>query len=142
MNTRSYTSTEIDQAWLLLDAKDKTLGRLASYIASHLRGKHKPEYTQNADLGDFIIVINANYVKVTGKKLTNKKYYKHSGFPGGMKSKTLEKFLKDSPEQVIISAVKGMLPKTKLGRKMITKLKVYRESDHPHQAQKPKLTDI
>jgi len=142
MSTQSFKQTDLDQSWILIDAKDKTLGRLAAKIAPRLRGKHKPEYTPNSDLGDYIIVINANSINVTGQKLKQKKYYRHSGYPGGLKSKTLDELLEISPEEVIISAVRGMLPKNKLGRKMLKKLKVYQEKDHPHQAQNPHKIDI
>mgnify|MGYP001307529093 CR=1 FL=1 len=142
MSTQSFKQTDLDQSWILIDAKDKTLGRLAAKIAPRLRGKHKPEYTPNTDLGDYIIVINANSINVTGQKLKQKKYYRHSGYPGGLNSKTLDKLLEISPEKAIISAVKGMLPKNKLGRKMLKKLKVYQEADHPHQAQNPHKIDI
>lgn len=142
MGTQSFKKNDLGQSWILVDAKDKTLGRLAAKIAPRLRGKHKPEYTPHADLGDYIIVINANSISVTGKKLKQSKYYRHSGYPGGLKYKTLEKLLEDSPEKVIISAVRGMLPKNKLGRKMLKKLKVYQEADHPHQAQNPNKIDI
>ena len=142
MSTQSFKQTDLDQSWILIDAKDKTLGRLAAKIAPRLRGKHKPEYTPNTDLGDYIIVINAKSINVTGQKLKQKKYYRHSGYPGGLNSKTLDKLLEISPEKAIISAVKGMLPKNKLGRKMLKKLKVYQEADHPHQAQNPHKIDI
>ena len=142
MNTQSYRQSDIDESWILLDAKDKTLGRLASYIATRLRGKHKPEYTPNADLGDYIVVINASKIKVTGKKLTQKEYFRHSGYPGGIKSKSLEEMLKNAPEEALQSAVKGMLPKNKLGKKMLTKLKIYKETNHPHQAQNPFKIEI
>ena len=142
MGTQSFKKTDLGQSWILVDAKDKTLGRLAAKIAPRLRGKHKPEYTPHADLGDYIIVINANSINVTGKKLKQSKYYRHSGYPGGLKYKTLEKLLEDSPEKAIISAVRGMLPKNKLGRKMLKKLKVYQEANHPHQAQNPNKIDI
>lgn len=142
MSTQSFKQTDLDQSWILIDAKDKTLGRLAAKIAPRLRGKHKPEYTPHSDLGDYIIVINANSINVTGQKLKQKKYYRHSGYPGGLKSKTLDELLEISPEEVIISAVRGMLPKNKLGRKMLKKLKVYQEADHPHQAQNPHKIDI
>jgi len=142
MSTQSFKQSDVNQSWILVDAKNKTLGRLAANIASRLRGKHKPEYSPNADLGDFVVVINARLVRVTGKKLTQKKYFRHSGYPGGIKSKTLEKLLKESPEEVIKSAVRGMLPKNKLGRKMLTKLKVYQEAIHPHQGQNPNPIDI
>ncbi len=142
MNTQSYRQSDIDESWILLDAKDKTLGRLASYIATRLRGKHKPEYTPNADLGDYIVVINASKIKVTGQKLTQKEYFRHSGYPGGIKSKSLEEMLKNAPEEVLQLAVKGMLPKNKLGKKMLTKLKIYKETNHPHQAQNPFKIEI
>ena len=142
MSTQSFKQTDLDQSWILIDAKDKTLGRLAAKIAPRLRGKHKPEYTPHSDLGDYIIVINANAINVTGQKLKQKKYYRHSGYPGGLKTKTLDKLLEISPEKAIISAVRGMLPKNKLGRKMLKKLKVYQEKDHPHQAQNPHKIDI
>ena len=105
MNTQSYRQSDIDESWILLDAKDKTLGRLASYIATRLRGKHKPEYTPNADLGDYIVVINASKIKVTGQKLTQKEYFRHSGYPGGIKSKSLEEMLKNAPEEVLAYAL-------------------------------------
>ena len=124
-----------------MDAKDKTLGRLASALASRLRGKHRPEFTPNADLGDYIVVINANKINVTGDKLNQKKYFKHSGYPGGIKSKSLDDVIKNSPEDAIRMAVKGMLPKNKLGKKMLTKLKIYKDNDHPHQAQNPNTLD-
>ena len=117
------------------------MGRLASALASRLRGKHKPEYTPNADLGDYIVVINANKINVTGDKLNQKKYFKHSGYPGGIKSKSLNKVIENSPEDAIRMAVKGMLPKNKLGKKMLTKLKIYRGNNHPHQAQNPNTLD-
>ena len=138
MKTQSFKQSDIEQSWILVDAKDKTLGRLASALASRLRGKHRPEFTPNADLGDYIVVINANKINVTGDKLNQKKYFKHSGYPGGIKSKSLDKVIKNSPEDAIRMAVKGMLPKNKLGKKMLTKLKIYKDNDHPHQAQNPK----
>ena len=142
MKTQSFKQSDIEQSWILVDAKDKTLGRLASALASRLRGKHRPEYTPNADLGDYIVVINANKINVTGDKLNQKKYFKHSGYPGGIKSKTLDEVIKNSPEDAIRMAVKGMLPKNKLGKKMLTKLKVYKDNKHPHQAQNPNTLDI
>ena len=142
MKTQSFKQSDIDQSWILVDAKNKTLGRLASTLASRLRGKHRAEYTPNADLGDYIIVVNANKITVTGNKLTQKKYFKHSGYPGGIKSKSLDEVMKESPEDAIRMAVKGMLPKNKLGKKMLTKLKVYKDNKHPHQAQNPNTLDI
>ena len=141
MKTQSFKQSDIEQSWILVDAKDKTLGRLASALASRLRGKHRPEFTPNADLGDYIVVINANKINVTGDKLNQKKYFKHSGYPGGIKSKSLDNVIQNSPEDAIRMAVKGMLPKNKLGKKMLTKLKIYKDNDHPHQAQNPNTLD-
>jgi len=141
MKTQSFKQSDIEQSWILVDAKDKTLGRLASTLASRLRGKHRPEYTPNADLGDYIVVINANKINVTGDKLNQKNYFKHSGYPGGIKSRSLDEVIKNSPEDAIRMAVKGMLPKNKLGKKMLTKLKIYKDNDHPHQAQNPSTLD-
>ena len=142
MRTQSYKRTDIEESWLLIDAKGKTLGRLASEVASILSGKNKPEYTPNADLGDFVVVVNANEIHVTGKKLDQKIYYRHSGYPGGIKSKPLRYIMENSASDAIKSAVKGMLPKSKLGRQMFTKLKVYNDDNHPHAAQKPVTLDI
>ena len=142
MITRSFKQSDIKESWILVDAEDKTLGRLASSLASRLRGKHRPEFTPNADLGDYIVVVNAGKISVTGDKLNQKKYYKHSGYPGGIKSKSLDEVLKNSAEDAIRMAVKGMLPKNKLGKKMLTKLKIYKDTEHPHQAQNPSIVDI
>ncbi|MDB3994524.1 50S ribosomal protein L13 [Gammaproteobacteria bacterium] len=142
MRTQSYKRTDIEESWLLIDAKGKTLGRLASEVASILSGKNKPEYTPNADLGDYVVVVNANEIHVTGKKLDQKIYYRHSGYPGGIKSKPLRDIMENSASDAIKSAVKGMLPKSKLGRQMFTKLKVYNDDNHPHAAQKPVTLDI
>ena len=125
-----------------MDAKGKTLGRFATQIAKILSGKNKPEYTPNADMGDFVVVVNAKDIHVTGKKEEQKRYYRHSGYPGGIKSKLLGEILDDSASEVIKSAVKGMLPKSKLGRKMFAKLKVYEDSEHPHVAQNPQLIEL
>ena len=141
MKTQSFKQSDIEQSWILVDARDKTLGRLASALASRLRGKHRPEFTPNADLGDYIIVINANKINITGDKLNQKNYFKHSGYPGGIKSRSLDEVIKNSPEDAIRMAVKGMLPKNKLGKKMLTKLKIYKDNDHPHQAQNPSTLD-
>jgi len=141
MKTQSFKQSDIEQSWILVDAKDKTLGRLASTLASRLRGKHRPEYTPNVDLGDYIVVINANKINVTGDKLNQKNYFRHSGYPGGIKSRSLDEVIKKSPEDAIRMAVKGMLPKNKLGKKMLTKLKIYKDNDHPHQAQNPSTLD-
>jgi large subunit ribosomal protein L13 len=142
MITRSFKQSDIKESWILVDAEDKTLGRLASSLASRLRGKHRPEFTPNADLGDYIVVVNASKITVTGDKLNQKKYYKHSGYPGGIKSKSLKEVIKNSAEDAIRMAVKGMLPKNKLGKKMLTKLKIYKDAEHPHQAQNPSIVDI
>ncbi|HIO42679.1 MAG TPA: 50S ribosomal protein L13 [Gammaproteobacteria bacterium] len=142
MITRSFKQSDIKESWILVDAEDKTLGRLASSLASRLRGKHRPEFTPNADLGDYIVVVNAGKISVTGDKLNQKKYYKHSGYPGGIKSKSLDEVLKNSAEDAIRMAVKGMLPKNRLGKKMLTKLKIYKDAEHPHQAQNPSIVDI
>jgi large subunit ribosomal protein L13 len=137
MKTPFAKKGDIEQKWYLVDAKNAVLGRLAVKIANRLRGKDKPIYTPNSDTGDFVIVINAEKVKFTGKKLDNKIYYSHSGYPGGLKAETARSRLKRFPEKVFIDAVWGMLPKGRLGRAMIKKLKVYRGSEHPHKAQKP-----
>ncbi|MEA3396177.1 MAG: 50S ribosomal protein L13 [Chloroflexota bacterium] len=129
---------EVRQEWYVVDATDKVLGRLSTEIARVLRGKHKPEYTPHVDVGDFIIVINAEKVKVTGRKLDQKLYYRHTGYPGGLKSITLRRQLEKFPERVIEAAVKGMLPRGPLGRQMFKKLKVYAGPNHPHEAQQPK----
>ena len=142
MKTRSFKQSDITESWILVDAEDKTLGRLASSLASRLRGKHRPEFTPNADLGDYIVVVNAGKIIVTGNKLDQKKYHRHSGYPGGIKSKSLNEVLKSSAEDAIRMAVKGMLPKNKIGKKMLTKLKIYKDAEHPHQAQNPSIVDI
>ena len=127
----------VKRDWYVVDAEGKTLGRLATEIASRLRGKHKPEYTPHVDTGDYIVVINAEKVKLTGKKMTNKVYLTYSGYPGGQKKQTPREMLAKHPERLIETAVKGMLPKTKLGRAMFKKLFVYAGTEHPHAAQKP-----
>ncbi len=142
MKTYNATNETASHNWYTVDAAGKTLGRLASEIAMRLRGKHKPEYTPHVDTGDYIVVINASQVKVTGKKNTDKVYYSHSGYPGGLKTMTFEKLLAKSPEKVIEKAVKGMLPKNILGRAMYRKLKVYAGSEHPHMAQQPQVLDF
>ncbi len=126
----------------MVDADGKTLGRLATRIAEILRGKHKPTFTPHVDVGDFVIVVNAEKIAVTGKKLTDKRYYRHSGYPGGIRSRTLGDMLERRPEEVIRKAVKGMLPRNRLARQQLTKLKVYAGADHPHAAQKPKELEI
>ena len=136
MKTISVKHGDIEQKWYLVDASQKTLGRLATRIAFVLRGKHKPEFSFNSDIGDYIVVINAEKIKVTGAKKTDKIYYHHSGYTGGIKSVTFDKLLAKHPRRVIEHAVKGMLPKGPLGRKILQRLKVYAGAEHPHQAQK------
>ena len=137
MSTKIVPKADITRSWYVVDLQDKVLGRAATEIARILRGKHKPVYANHVDTGDFVIVVNADKVQLTGKKLTDKVYYHHTGYPGGIRSKTAGKLLEEKPEEVIRKAVKGMLPKNKLGRQMFKKLKVYRGGDHPHAAQKP-----
>lgn len=132
----------VKRDWYIVDAEGKTLGRIATQIASRLRGKHKPEYTPHVDTGDYIVVINADKVTVTGKKTTDKIYYRHSGFMGGIKSITFDKLIAKKPEMVIELAVKGMLPRGPLGRAMFRKLKVYAGTEHKHAAQQPQVLDI
>jgi large subunit ribosomal protein L13 len=136
---KTYVATPADRErnWLLVDATGLTLGRLSTQIADALRGKTKPEYTPHCDTGDFVVVINAEKIAVTGNKRAAKKYYRHSGYPGGIKERTLNEMLERRPEEVIRHAVKGMLPRNRLARKQLTKLKVYAGPDHPHAAQKP-----
>ena len=142
METKSYKSINIKKNWHLIDAEDKVLGRLAVKIATILSGKNKAQYSPNADLGDFVVVVNAEKVKVTGNKFSQKNYYHHTGYPGGLKTKTFEKMQEDSPEKIIEKAVKGMLPKNKLANQIIKKLKVYSGSVHPHIGQQPKELSI
>jgi len=137
MKTFVPKKDEIEKKWWLINAEGKILGRLATEVAVLLRGKKKPEYVDFLDSGDFVIIINAEKVKTTGKKLEQKKYYSHSGYPGGLKEKTLKEMLEKKPEEVIKKAVWGMIPKNKLGRAVYKKLKVYRGPHHPHEAQKP-----
>jgi large subunit ribosomal protein L13 len=142
MKTFSAKAAETNHDWFVVDAAEKTLGRLASEIAHRLRGKHKPEYTPHVDTGDYIVVINAEKIRVTGKKTTDKIYHSHSGYPGGLKSISFEKLLDKAPERVIQGAVKGMLPRNPLGRAMFKKLKVYAGSEHPHSAQQPQVLNV
>ena len=138
-----FISTENAQRnWVVVDAKDQVLGRLASKVASIIRGKTKPTFSPNADTGDFVVVINANQVKVTGKRELLKTYSHHSGYPGGLKTKSYEELMATKPELIIQSAVKGMLPKNRLGNQLIKKLKVYSGSEHPHKAQKPEAISL
>jgi len=131
-----------DRRWYVVDAEGKTLGRLATQLADVLRGKRKPEYTPHVDTGDFVVVINAEKIAVTGDKRAQKRYYRHSGYPGGLRSRTLGEMLERRPEEVIRKAVKGMLPRNRLARRQITKLKVYAGPEHPHVAQKPEPMEI
>ena len=136
VKTYSAKAKDIDRKWYLIDAEGEILGRLATQIATILRGKNKPTYTPSMDLGDYVVVINAEKIKVTGDKLKGKIYRYHTSYPGGLKSVTLETLLKKKPELVVKKAVQGMIPHTKLGRAMIKKLKIYKGNEHPHQAQK------
>lgn len=131
-----------ERNWVLVDANGQTLGRLATQLANALRGKNKPEYTPHVDTGDFVVVINAEKISVTGNKRADKRYYRHSGYPGGIRSRTLEEMLQRQPEEVIRKAVKGMMPRNRLARKQLTKLKVYAGPDHPHAAQQPTKMEI
>ena len=138
MKTFSPTPADIKRDWYVVDAENKILGRLAAQIAHRLRGKHKPEFAPHMDNGDFIVVVNCEKIAVTGKKLSDKMYYRHTGYPGGLKETNLEKMLARKPEFVLQAAVRGMLPKNRLGRAMLKKLKVYAGTEHPHAAQQPK----
>ena len=137
MKTFSLKNTEVTRDWVVFDASGRVLGRFATKIADKLRGKDKPTFTPHVDGGDFVVVINAEKVKVTGKKSDQKKYYKHSLYPGGLKEKSYQEVLHNNPERIIENAVKGMLPKNKLGKSMFKKLKVYRGPEHPHESQNP-----
>ena len=141
---RTYVATPAtrERNWVVIDATGQTLGRLATEIANTLRGKNKPEFTPHCDVGDFVIVVNAERIAVTGKKMEEKRYYRHSGYPGGLKTRTLAEMLDRRPEEVIRKAVKGMLPRSRLGRAQLRKLKVYAGPDHPHAAQKPETLEI
>ncbi|NLV88949.1 MAG: 50S ribosomal protein L13 [Tissierellia bacterium] len=141
---KSYMAkkNEIDRKWYIIDAEGKVLGRLASEIATILSGKNKPIYTPHVDTGDFVIVINADKIKLTGKKLEQKNYVYHTGYPGGLREIPYERMIKEKPEKIIELAVKGMLPKNRLGRKMIKKLKVYAGAEHKHEAQKPEIYEF
>ena len=142
MKTLSAKPAEVQHDWYVVDASGKTLGRLATEIARRLRGKHKTSYTPHVDTGDYIVVINAEEITVTGKKAQDKKYYRHTGFPGGIRETNFEKLIAHKPESVLEKAVKGMLPKGPLGYAMIKKMKVYAGSEHPHTAQQPQVLDI
>jgi large subunit ribosomal protein L13 len=142
--TKTFVATPAtaERNWLVVDANGQTLGRLATQIADALRGKRKPEYTPHCDTGDFVVVVNCEKIQVTGNKRQEKRYYRHSGFPGGLKSRTFEEMIERKPEEVIRHAVKGMLPRNRLARKQLTKLKVYAGPEHPHTAQQPQPMEI
>lgn len=142
MKTYFAKKGEVPRRWLIIDAEDQILGRLASRVARILSGKEKPVFTNHVDTGDFVVVVNAEKVRLTGQKLDKKVYYRHSGFPGGIKSMTARELLERKPERVIKSAVKGMLPKSRLGTSMLGKLKVYAGDEHPHEAQKPEKIEL
>ena len=142
--SKTYVATPEtrNREWVVIDAEGQTLGRLSTLIADTLRGKNKPEYTPHIDTGDFVVVINAEKITVTGNKLTEKVYYRHTGYPGGLRSRTLEEQLDRRPEEVIRTAVKGMIPRTRLGRAQLRKLKVYAGAEHPHKAQNPRTIEL
>ncbi len=144
LTVRTYTTklSDIQREWFVVDAEGVTLGRLASRIAAILKGKHKPIYSPSMDTGDYVVVINADKIQVTGRKLDQKTYYHHSGYPGGLKSISLRDQLAGHPDRVLKSAVRGMLPHNRLGRAMFKKLKVYKGTDHPHAAQRPKALEL
>ena len=142
MKTMSAKPQDVRRDWYLVDATDKTLGRLSSEIASRLRGKHKPEYTPHVDTGDYIVVVNAEKIRVTGNKLKDKMYHRYTGYIGNLKSMPMEELMNEAPERALQHAVKGMLPRNSLGRKMLSKLRVYAGPEHEHQAQQPKPLDI
>ena len=140
--TRFIKTEDADRKWYVIDANDLVLGRLAAKVATVIRGKHKPVFTPNMDTGDFVIVVNAEKVKLTGKRANQKTYFSHSGYPGGVKTRTFSEMIQKNPEFVIRNAVKGMLPKNRLGRKLIKKLKIYSGENHPHTAQKPETLTL
>ncbi|MCC5873621.1 MAG: 50S ribosomal protein L13 [Gammaproteobacteria bacterium] len=142
MKTQSTKPADVRRDWLLVDATEKTLGRLATEIAVRLRGKHKPEFTPHVDTGDYIVVINADKIKVTGNKLEAKTYWRHTGYPGGIRGVSLRDQLDKHPERVIEAAVRGMLPRNPLGRAVFRKLKVYSGAAHPHEAQQPRVVEL
>ncbi|MCP4428508.1 MAG: 50S ribosomal protein L13 [Chloroflexi bacterium] len=142
MKTYVTKPAEVERSWHVIDAEGQTLGRLATQIATLLRGKHKPIYSPSVDCGDYVVVVNAEKIQVTGRRLDQKKYYRHSGYPGGLREVTLRRQLEIYPTRVIESAVRGMLPKNKLGRKMFKKLKAYAGPEHPHEAQRPVAMEL
>lgn len=142
MKTYSVKQSEIKRDWFVVDAEDKVLGRLATELARVLRGKHKPNFTPHLDVGDFIVVINADKVKLTGRKMENKNYYRHSGYPGGLTAVPAKVMQATKPEEMIRHAVRGMLPKNSLGRSQLKKLKIYAGKEHPHEAQQPQVLEV
>jgi large subunit ribosomal protein L13 len=142
MKTVSMRREDVERSWWLIDADNKTLGRLATEVAHRLRGKHKPEYTPHVDTGDYIVIVNAEKVRVTGNKETDKFYWRHTGYPGGIKSANVATMREKHPERIIEKAVKGMLPRNPLGRAMFKKLKVYAGAEHPHAAQQPQVLEL
>jgi large subunit ribosomal protein L13 len=142
MKTYNAKPGEIQRDWVVVDAEGKTLGRLATLIAERLRGKGKPAFTPHVDTGDFVVVVNAEKIAVTGKKLDQKRYYRHSGYPGGLRTRTLREQLDRQPAEVLRKAVKGMLPRNRLGRAQLTKLKIYVGPEHPHEAQAPTVLEV
>ena len=142
MKTKSFKSDEMVKKWHLVNAENKTLGRLSSKISSILMGKNKAQFSKNSDLGDFVVIINAEKIRLTGNKESQKKYYRHSGYPGGLKTQTFQNLVEQKPEEIILKAVKGMLPKNKLATKMLAKLKVYKGENHPHTGQAPQPLEI
>ena len=142
MKTFSPTPEHIDREWFVVDATEQVLGRLAAQLAHRLRGKHKPEFAPHMDNGDFIVVVNCEKIRVTGTKLATKKYYRHSGYVGGLREITLGKLMEKKPTEALMTAVRGMLPKNRLGRAMLKKLKIYAGTEHPHSAQNPKLLTL
>ena len=142
IKTYSPKANEVEREWILIDAEDQILGRLATQVATILRGKHKPEFAPHIDVGDFVVVINVDKIRVTGNRLDQKIYYRHSGYPGDLTGITLRKMMEKSPERVIEKAVWGMLPKNRLGRKLLKKLKIYAGPEHPHAAQQPRQIEL
>lgn len=142
MKTTSAKKSDVDRKWHVIDADGKVVGRLASRVASILRGKHKPVFTPHVDTGDFVVIVNADKIRFTGNKLDKKVYYHHSGFIGGIKKETAKDIMQETPERIIMSAVRGMLPKNRLGRQLVKKLKVYSGAEHPHQAQNPEVLNL
>ena len=142
MKTTSARDSEVDRKWHVIDADGKVVGRLASRVASVLRGKNKPIFTPHVDTGDYVVIVNADKIRFTGNKLEQKVYYHHTGFIGGIKKEAAKDIMKENPERIILSAVRGMLPKNRLGRQLFKKLKVYSGPDHPHQAQNPEMLNL